>query len=59
MLVSSRKLDLKAGASQEVSWPFAVPAGTEQILWTLDVRSQRTPDRDTLRVTQRVSPAVP
>jgi len=59
IVVSSRNLDLKAGESTEVAWPFTVPPGAERILWTLSMRDPQSRDRDSVRITQRVSPAVP
>lgn len=52
-------LELRAGETREVTWPLAVPVGEGPLHWLLELRSLGTPDRDAVRVTQRVAAAVP
>ena len=50
---------LAAGEAQVLSWDVTVPEGTDHLSWEFETVSRETGDRDRLRVSQKVVPAVP
>lgn len=53
-----RNVEVAAGASTAVPLPIVVPAGVEQLIWEIDA-SEPSGQRDSVRLTQTVAPAVP
>ncbi|ARU03331.1 hypothetical protein CCO03_00270 [Comamonas serinivorans] len=56
----TRQLSLAPGATQTVLWRLRVPDGVSQLDWqfTATGKAGKTVERDTLKLTQRVKPAV-
>ena len=57
-----REASLAAGEARAVTWDVAVPVGATSLVYEIEAREQGAPAAaaaDTLRVTQRVVPAVP
>ncbi len=54
-----RSLSLAPGQAQDLAWPVAVPAGVERLDWDLRASSSDGQERDALRVSQRIIPALP
>ncbi len=50
---------LPAGQAREIPWPVAVPAGAETLVYEVAARERGGAGGDTLKVTQRIVPAVP
>jgi hypothetical protein len=50
---------LKPGEAKEMSWEAAVPRGTETLQWEVEAREKGSPEKDRLRISQKVVPAVP
>jgi hypothetical protein len=50
---------LAPGEAQVLSWDVTVPEGTGHLEWEFETASRETGDRDRLRVSQKVVPAVP
>ncbi len=53
-----RNVDVPAGAATAVPLPIVVPAGVSQLVWEIDA-SEPGGQRDSVRLTQTVAPAVP
>jgi hypothetical protein len=50
---------LAPGAAQVLSWDVTVPEGVDRLSWEFETVSRDTGDKDRLRVSQKVVPAVP
>lgn len=53
------RVALAPGESREVRWSVEVPSGVERIDWTLTAMDATGRERDALKLTQKVVPAVP
>ncbi|OPX95514.1 MAG: hypothetical protein A4E58_02067 [Syntrophorhabdus sp. PtaB.Bin006] len=52
-------IDLASGRSREIGWDMVVPYGSERIVYEAKVRDLDKNVVDTIKITQKVSPAVP
>ena len=52
-------IDLSPGQSREIGWDMIAPYGSERILYEAIVRDRSENVADTIKITQKVSPAVP
>jgi hypothetical protein len=50
---------LKPGEAREVGWEATVPLGLETLQWEVEAKERGSPEKDRLRISQKVSPAVP
>jgi len=50
---------LKPGEAREVGWEATVPRGVETLQWEVEAQEKGSPDKDRLRISQKVVPAVP
>ena len=50
---------LASGEARVLTWEVTVPEGTDHLNWEFETVSKETGDRDRLRVSQKVVPAVP
>jgi hypothetical protein len=54
-----KTITLKAGEAQDVLWSASVPADAQSIVWQFTAQAVNGKASDSLRITQRVAPAVP
>ncbi|KPK94988.1 MAG: hypothetical protein AMJ94_00650 [Deltaproteobacteria bacterium SM23_61] len=52
-------VSLKPGEAKEVGWEATVPRGAETLQWELEAQEKGSPEKDRLRISQKVVPAVP
>jgi len=52
-------LSLAPGEAREIGWEAMVPGGAENLRWEVEAQEKGSPEKDRIRVTQRVIPAVP
>jgi uncharacterized protein YfaS (alpha-2-macroglobulin family) len=52
-------LSLKPGEAREIGWKVAVPGGVETLHWEVEAKEKGSPEKDRVRITQKVVPAVP
>ena len=50
---------LGPGEAKEVGWNITVPMDLERLLWEVEIRDKSTMEKDRIKVTQRVVPAIP
>jgi uncharacterized protein YfaS (alpha-2-macroglobulin family) len=50
---------LKPGEGKEVGWEATVPRGVETLHWEVEAQEKGSSERDRLRISQKVAPAVP
>ena len=50
---------LKPGEAKELGWEATVPRGMETLQWEVEAQEKGSPEKDRLRISQKVSPAVP
>jgi hypothetical protein len=50
---------LAPGEARVLAWEVTVPPGVEHLSWEFETVSRETGDRDRLRISQKVAPAVP
>ncbi|MCX5918230.1 MAG: MG2 domain-containing protein [Deltaproteobacteria bacterium] len=55
----SLSASLKPGEAKEVGWEATVPRGVETLQWEVEAQEKGSPDKDRLRISQKVVPAVP
>jgi uncharacterized protein YfaS (alpha-2-macroglobulin family) len=53
------KASLQPGEAKEVGWEVAVPRGAESLRWEVEAQEKGSPEKDRLRIIQKVFPAVP
>ncbi len=52
-------VSLIPGEAKEIGWDVAVPQGIDLIRWELEAQERASPEKDRIRVTQKVVPAIP
>jgi hypothetical protein len=52
-------VSLIPGEAREIGWDVVVPHGIDLIRWELGAQDKASPEKDRIRVTQKVVPAVP
>jgi uncharacterized protein YfaS (alpha-2-macroglobulin family) len=52
-------VSLAPGEAKEIGWDAIAPPGVEKLLWEVEVRAKGSTEKDRIKVTQRVVPAVP
>jgi uncharacterized protein YfaS (alpha-2-macroglobulin family) len=52
-------LSLVPGEAREIGWEAMVPGGVENLRWEVEAQEKGSPEKDRIRVTQRVIPAIP
>jgi uncharacterized protein YfaS (alpha-2-macroglobulin family) len=52
-------LSLRPGEAREIGWEVAVSVGLEALQWKVEAQERGSPERDRVRITQKVVPAVP
>ena len=52
-------VSLAPGEANEIGWDVAVPQGRELIRWELEAQEKGSSEKDRVRVTQKVVPAIP
>jgi uncharacterized protein YfaS (alpha-2-macroglobulin family) len=55
----AQALRLAPGEAKEAAWPADVPAGLDSASWTAEVKEANGPAFDSIRVGQRIAPALP
>jgi uncharacterized protein YfaS (alpha-2-macroglobulin family) len=50
---------LGPGEAKEVGWNITVPMDLERLLWEVEISDKSTMEKDRIKVTQRVVPAIP
>ena len=57
--LAKHSLELAAGASREIAWPLVAPDGGAALDWQLQARELGGKASDTLKVSQKIQPALP
>jgi len=57
--LESRRVQLAGEAAAELSWPVEVPEGIDKLAWELEASEDGGQERDSMRLTQNVVPAIP
>lgn len=52
-------ISLKSGESQEAAWDVLVPFGIQNLAWNAEVQEKGAKTRDSIKISQKVVPAVP
>ncbi len=50
---------LKPGEAKEVGWGAAVPRGVETLQWEVEAQERGSPEKDRMKISQKIAPAVP
>lgn len=57
--LASQILELAPGAAQEVAWNITAPLGIDTMRWEVNARTQEGDAGDSLKISQKIVPAVP
>ncbi len=50
---------LPPGETKEIGWDVSVPQGVEKLIWEVDLTDKGSSEKDRIKISQKVTPAVP